>query len=260
MLTSEYSIVIPARYASTRFPGKPLHPINGKPMILHTACRALESSASQVVVATDDQRIADVCLQAGLDVQMTDSTHPSGTDRIAEVANVRKWQDDMIIVGLQGDEPATPARHLDDLAYNLQQHTDADMATLCNAMAEPADYLNPNRVKVVRDRHDMALYFSRAPIPASRDCLIHQQTLTEATMPSAFLHIGLYAYRCHYLRNYHQLPPCEFEKQEELEQLRVLYDGGRIHVGTVQKGPARGVDQLSDVPMLETLLKEEFAG
>lgn len=251
-----YSVVIPARYASARFPGKPLHLLNGVPMILHTAQRAEESAATNVVIATDDERIARVCTDAGLDVEMTREDHPSGTDRIAEVAQRRQWRDDQVIVGLQGDEPATPAAHLDLLAGNLQARPDADMATLCMQMLSVKDYANFNRVKVVRDYQEMALYFSRASIPAQRHALLTDTPATDATMPSSYLHIGMYAYRCGYLHRYQNLPPCELENEEQLEQLRVLYHGGRIHVGVVKSSPARGVDSPDDVSTLEAYLSK----
>lgn len=253
-----YTIVIPARYASSRFPGKPLHPLNGRPMILHTVQRARESAAECVVVATDDERILSVCQDAGVDVQMTDPTHPSGTDRIAEVARERNWETHRLIVGLQGDEPATPAHHLDLLADNLLQMTDADMATLCMPILEEADYRDANRVKVVRDKRDMALYFSRASIPVRRDVSASAGTAA-GSFPSAFLHIGLYAYRCGYLLDYHALDPCLLEREEQLEQLRVLYHGGRIHVGEVAASQARGIDHPHDVPILEAVLAAQFA-
>lgn len=249
-----YSIVIPARYASNRFPGKPLHPLNGIPMILHTAQRAEESSADLVVVATDDDRIARVCLDAGLDVEMTRADHPSGTDRIAEVAARRGWEDERVIVGLQGDEPATPAAHLDMLATNLQINHDADMATLCMRIESIDDYNDPNRVKVVRDHRDMAIYFSRASIPAQRDSLLTNKAIVDETMPASWLHIGMYAYRCGYLMEYQKLDSCALEHEEHLEQLRVIYHGGRIHVGSVESSPARGVDSPADVPVLEAVL------
>jgi len=255
-----YTIVIPARYASTRFPGKPLYPLNGLPMILHTARRAAESSAELVVVATDDPRIAQVCLDAGLEVELTRADHPSGTDRIAEVAERRGWAAERIIVGLQGDEPATPAAHLDMLAMNLQLNSDADMATLCMRITSIDDYANPNRVKVVRDYRAMAIYFSRAAIPAKRDALLEGNPLTDITMPAAYLHVGMYAYRCGYLMHYQSLAPCPLELAEHLEQLRVLYHGGRIHVGEVERSPARGVDNPADVPVLEALLADWQTG
>lgn len=251
-----YTIVIPARYASSRFPGKPLHPLNGKAMILHTVDRARESAADTVVVATDDERILRVCKDAGVDVQMTEASHPSGTDRIAEVARSRQWSGERLIVGLQGDEPATPAHHLDLLAGNLAAASEADMATLCMPIETPEDYRDQNRVKVVRDRHDMALYFSRASIPVRRDVSASQG---QGSFPDAFLHIGLYAYRCGFLLEYQNLPACTLEQEEQLEQLRVLYHGGRIHVGEVESSRARGIDHPDDVAVLEPLLASDFS-
>ena len=257
MSEHSYVIVIPSRYASSRFPGKPLHLLNGLPMILHTVARARESNAQLIVVATDDQRIQRVCAEAGIDVEMTDAAHPSGTDRIAEVAGDRDWADDTVIVGLQGDEPATSAHHLNLLASNLSDFADADMATLCMPIRNIADYSNKHRVKVVRDHRDMALYFSRASIPARRDSLDVNDATTES-FPDSFLHIGLYAYRCGYLSHYKALQGCELEREEQLEQLRVLYNGGRIHVGTVDSTESRGVDHPDDVPVLEKVLAEQF--
>ncbi|ASJ75006.1 3-deoxy-manno-octulosonate cytidylyltransferase [Granulosicoccus antarcticus] len=257
MSGQSYTIVIPARYASSRFPGKPLHLLNGKPMILHTIARAQESAAESVIVATDDERIRAVCVEAGVDVQMTDPDHPSGTDRIAEVARVRNWDQGRVIVGLQGDEPATPAHHLDLLAGNLERVAEADMATLCMPIQNVQDYRDANRVKVVRDKRDMALYFSRASIPVRRDLSVTDDGAADS-FPAAFLHIGLYAYRCGYLLDYHELKACTLELEEQLEQLRVLYHGGRIHVGEVEASSARGIDHPDDVAVLEPLLASQF--
>lgn len=257
MSEHSYVIVIPSRFASSRFPGKPLHLLNDVPMILHTVARARESNARLIVVATDDERIQRVCANAGVDVEMTDAEHPSGTDRIAEVADNRAWADDTVIVGLQGDEPATPAHHLDLLANNLSDFTDADMATLCMPIRKVEDYANRHRVKVVRDHRNMALYFSRASIPARRD-ILDAQGVVQNTFPDAYLHIGLYAYRRGYLSHYKALQSCELEREEQLEQLRVLYYGGRIHVDAVEPTESRGVDHPDDVPVLERVLAEQF--
>jgi len=253
MNAEPYTIVIPSRFGSSRFPGKPLYPLNGLPMILHTVARARESKAVEIVVATDDQRIASVCQDADVDVQMTDAAHPSGTDRIAEVARIRGWPAERLIIGLQGDEPATPADHLDLLATNLASQPDADMATLCMPITQLADFNSKHRVKVVFDYKGMALYFSRAPIPARRDPVSAENSAADL-FPEAFLHIGLYAYRCAYLLDYHALKACALEQEEQLEQLRVLFHGGRIHVGQVDASEARGVDHPADVPVLEALL------
>lgn len=244
----DYTIVVPARYGSSRFPGKPLQPLNGRPMILHVLDRARESQASTVVVATDDERIAELCRAADADVEMTSAEHETGTDRIAEVTHRRGWSEGTIIVGLQGDEPATPPDRLDALACNLAQRGDADMATLCQRIVREADYLDPMRVKVVRDARGMAMYFSRAPIPWRRD------PVAGADIPEAWLHIGLYAYRAGFLTRYVSLGQPTIEREEQLEQLRVLYDGGRIHVGVIDDGVAHGVDRPADVAAAEAAL------
>ncbi len=250
----EFNIVIPARYGSSRFPGKPLHPINGRPMLLHVVDRARESSAQTSVVATDDERIYELCQSNGVEVVMTAVQHPSGTDRIAEVADKLDWQDDTIIVGLQGDEPATPAEHLDLLAQNLHARSTADMATLCFAVSNGADYLNSDRVKVVRDKSDMALYFSRSSIPAVRDAANNDAGGNE--IPQAYIHVGLYAYKRAFLKHYVEMAPSQIEVYEQLEQLRVLYHGGRIHVAEVQSVQAHGVDRLEDIAIVENLLSK----
>lgn len=243
-----YAIVIPARHASSRFPGKMLVPLlDGRPMILHAWQRATESAASEVVIATDHDGIADVCRAAGADVEMTDSAHSTGTDRIAEVAEHRGWPASRVIVGLQGDEPATPPAWLDLLASNLTANTEANMATLAVPIESRADYLDPNRVKLVTDKQGMALYFSRAPIPWRRD------EVAGSDFPQALLHVGLYAYRRDYLARYGVLATAPLEDEEKLEQLRVLYNGGRIHVGLVQ-GHSQGVDHPDDVAAAEQAL------
>lgn len=242
-----YRIVIPARYASSRFPAKVLHPINGVPMVIRVANRAQQSGASSVVVATDHADIEALCLEHKLDVQMTSVDHPSGTDRIREVAMQREWADDTIIVGLQGDEPATPPAHLDLLATNLAQRPEANMATLCTRLLTREDYLNPDRVKVVLDKDGYAMYFSRSPIPAVRD--------SDTELPLSYLHVGLYAYRCDYLQTYGNLQTTELEQTEQLEQLRVLYNGGKIHVAEVEASEAIGVDRPEDVARVEQFIQ-----
>ncbi len=249
MTAIDYRIVIPTRYGSTRFPGKPLFELNGRAMILHVLDRARESSASQIVVATDDERIANVCADANVQVQMTDPAHVSGTDRIAEVANTLGWGDDTIIVGLQGDEPATSASLLDQLAVNLHDNSVADMATFCTPVRSLEEYKNANRVKVVRNKENLALYFSRASIPANRD------VRSGDAFPDSYIHVGLYAYRCQYLKQFAALPVCYVEQQEQLEQLRVLFNGGVIHVDEIAE-VAGGVDHPDDVAGIEALLAQ----
>jgi len=256
MSMPSYRIVIPARYASSRFPAKVLHPINGVPMIIRVANRAQQSGAQDVVIATDHADIEAVCKEHNLDVQMTNPDHPSGTDRIREVALQRDWTDDTIIVGLQGDEPATPPAHLDLLASNLAARPQANMATLCTRLLTREDYLNPDRVKVVFDGEGYALYFSRSPIPCLRD-----DGLPGAQeFPQSYLHIGLYAYRCNYLKIYGNLQSALLEQTEQLEQLRVLYNGGKIHVAEVAATEAVGVDRLEDVARVEQFIAQNSDG
>lgn len=241
MATEPYAIVIPARYASSRFPAKMLAPMfDGRALVIHTWERACESAASEVIVATDDERIATVCRDAGADCVLTSAEHPSGTDRIAEVAERKAWPAERIVVGLQGDEPTTPAAWLDRLAANLADHADADIATLAMRLASEADYHDPNRVKLVLDHRGMAMYFSRAPIPWRRD------PASDTTFPDALLHVGLYAYRRSFLHDYPTLPDALIEREEKLEQLRALYAGKTIHVGIVQ-GHTHGVDHPDDL-------------
>ena len=252
MSESEFNIVIPSRMGSSRFPGKPLHPLNGKPMILHVIERARESAAATIVVATDDQRIVDACRAVSVQVEMTDPAHVSGTDRIAEVATRLGWSDDAIVVGLQGDEPATSPNMLDTLADNMVAFSDADMATFCTRVNDQQEYANTNRVKVVRDHRNMALYFSRASIPARRDAT------NDNSFPESFVHVGLYAYRCSFLKRFSNLPVTGIEQEEQLEQLRVLYHGGRIHVDLTDEASS-GVDHIEDVEAIEALLKSRFS-
>src|SRR5579859_927589 len=164
-----FTVVIPARYAAQRLPGKPLVDIHGRPLILHVCDRAKQSGAAQVIVATDDERVRAACAEAGMDVQMTGTQHASGTDRIAEVAAQRGWRDDEIIVNLQGDEPLMPPADIEQAAALLHARADADLSTLCTPIHDLAEFLNPNAVKVVADQSGRALYFSRAPIPWNRD-------------------------------------------------------------------------------------------
>ena len=248
----EFHVVIPARYASTRFPGKPLHSLLGKPMVLHVIDRARESHASSVVVATDDERIADVCRSVDAEVVMTEESHPSGTDRIAEVAREKDWPLDARIVGLQGDEPAMPSAHINRLARNLLNYPEAAVATLCFPVQSHTDWQNPDRVKVVRDHQGMALYFSRAPIPFRRDSNGECQV---DTLSEARIHIGIYAYRAGFLKEYANLPASKLEGIENLEQLRVLDAGYKLQVDEVRDAVAHGVDRIEDVETMEILLK-----
>ena len=242
----EFKVVIPARYASTRFPGKVLAELAGKPMLGHVVDRAAESGATEIVIAVDDQRVADYCDSVNCNSMMTAVNHTNGTERIAEVAKKLGWSDDSIIVGLQCDEPATPAATIRQVASSLATFPDADMATLCTPITSKSDYMDPNRVKVVRDRSGFALYFSRAPIPWRRD-----QSAEDDDFPASWLHIGMYAYRASFLNRYVGCTETLEENEEKLEQLRALINGFRIHVSEVSELPAHGVDKPDDVAAAE---------
>lgn len=248
-----FTVIIPARYASTRLPGKPLLALAGRPMIQHVYERALDSGADRVMIATDDKRIGDAAHAFGADVVMTSATHPSGTDRLAEVIELRGIGDDEIIVNLQGDEPLMPAALVRQVAGNLHRHQQASVSTLCQPITTAAELFDPHVVKVVCDVNGMALMFSRAAVPWDRDAF--SVTLTELPERSLhFRHIGLYAYRAGFVRRYVQWPPCALEQVESLEQLRVLWNGYAIHVAIASEVPGHGVDTESDLRRVEQLL------
>jgi len=238
---SDFVVVIPSRYASTRLPGKPLRDINGKPMLQHVFERALESGATEVVIATDDARIADAAESFGATVCMTGEHHQSGTERIAEVAEVMDWDDDQVVVNLQGDEPTMPAALIDQCAALLDDAA-ADIATLASPFQSDSDFDSPNCVKVVRDANQHAIYFSRAAIPFARD----EGSRTRA-IGAALHHHGIYAYRCGVLRRLVNAPPSELEICEQLEQLRALSLGMTIVVGVPPVRPGAGVDTEADL-------------
>jgi len=237
----EFTVVIPARYASVRLPGKPLRDIAGKPMIEHVYLRAKESAARGVVIATDDERIATTAAAFGAAVCMTGDQHVSGSERIAEVCDLMAWPDDAIVVNLQGDEPAMPAKLIDQCA-NLLADNDADIATLASPMASQEDFDNPNVVKVVVDGNGDALYFSRASIPYARQDLHKDRALR-----TALHHHGVYGYRCGVLRRLVIAKPSDLEICEQLEQLRALTLGMTIRVGIANERPGAGVDTEEDL-------------
>lgn len=234
-------IIIPARYASTRLPGKPLLDIAGLPMIARVVDCARASGARRVVVATDDERIRAAVLAHGADVVMTQSSHVSGTDRLAEAIALLDLDDDEIVVNLQGDEPLMPPPLIRDVADLLATHPTAVMATACHAISQRDEFLNPNVVKVVTDRAGYALYFSRAPIPWPRDAMNSHAPI------KAFRHIGLYAYRAGFVARYAAWPACPLETTEALEQLRVLWHGEKIAVLEADEAPSAGVDTPQDL-------------
>ncbi|QQZ30047.1 3-deoxy-manno-octulosonate cytidylyltransferase [Thiothrix subterranea] len=240
-------LVIPARYASSRLPGKPLRELAGKPLIQHVHERAMAAGFATVLVATDDERIRRVCSAFGAQVAMTASTHETGSDRLAEVVQQQGWADDTIVVNLQGDEPLTPVANLHQLARNLAQYPQASMATLATPIFSETEFLNPNVVKVVRDAQGMALYFSRAPIPLQRDTGV-------ALEDYALRHIGMYAYRAGFLRAFAGMQPAQIEQLEKLEQLRALAHGYRIHVDIAAEIPGAGVDTEDDALRVAAIL------
>lgn len=243
---NDFKIVVPARFASTRLPGKPLADIAGKPMVVRVAEAAAQAGASEVLVATDDQRVADAVTQHGIAVAMTRPDHPSGTDRIAEVAAQRGWGDEVIVVNVQGDEPLLDPRLVAAVAAELAADAEAAIATASHPIHDPAEFFNPNAVKVVTDIRGRALYFSRAPIPWARDAF----AASRETLPSGLLpqrHIGLYAYRTGFLQRYQALAPAPCEQWESLEQLRALWHGFPIRVMSCRDAPAAGVDTPEDL-------------
>lgn len=242
----DFVVVIPARYASSRLPGKPLADIAGKPMVVHVADRAMQAGAQEVIVATDDERIRSSVAGHGHAALMTRADHASGTDRIAEVARLRQWPADRIVVNVQGDEPRIPPELVRAVAQQLAAHADAAIATACHPIATAAEMFDPNAVKVVMDREGYALYFSRAPIPYARDAFRADASRLPEDLP-AYRHLGLYAYRCGFLQAYAGLPPAPIEQFEALEQLRALAHGYRISVAVTQHAPEPGVDTPEDL-------------
>lgn len=246
-----YTVVIPARYASTRLPGKPLADIAGKPMIAHVYDRACESRASRVIIATDDPRIEAACRMFGAEVVMTSADHASGTDRLEAVARLMNFGPDERVVNVQGDEPLIPPELIDQVAANLEAHPDAAIATLCEPISDADQVFNPNVVKVVFDYRGMAHYFSRAPIPWARDAWQGENALKQ--MPEGvgyYRHIGIYGYRVSLLQSFVTWSPAPTEVTESLEQLRALYNGARIHVEEACRVPPSGVDTQQDLERL----------
>lgn len=257
-----FKVVIPARMGSSRFYGKPLVPILGVPMVLRVVDRALRSDADEVVVATDDEQIAQVVRAAGFCAHMTQVDHPSGTDRIAQVASDRAWADDVVVVNVQGDEPAMDPELVNSVAHALHADGDCVMSTAAHPLVLTADFLNPNVVKVVLDARQRALYFSRAPMPFPRDWM--REHVAAANLPEylpdglgALRHMGIYAYRVGFLKRYGTLPVSALESFESLEQLRVLAHGASIAVHLSTHAAAPGVDVPEDVVVVTQYLQGE---
>jgi 3-deoxy-manno-octulosonate cytidylyltransferase (CMP-KDO synthetase) len=243
-----FRVVIPARYASTRLPGKPLLPLGGRPMVEHVWERARTTGATEVLIATDDPRIAEVARAFGAEVVLTSPSHPSGTDRLAEVAEARAWPDEAVIVNVQGDEPLLPAANVVQVAQLLEAHPQAAIATLMTPITTEQDFLDPNVVKAVSDKDGRALYFSRAPIPWPRD------GRAPDTAVFGWRHIGLYAYRAGPLRRLAALAPTPLEQTEKLEQLRALENGLGIVIAPAAVVPGPGVDTPEDLERVAALL------
>jgi 3-deoxy-manno-octulosonate cytidylyltransferase (CMP-KDO synthetase) len=241
---TRFAAVIPARYASTRFPGKPLADLGGKPMVVRVCERARESGADPVCVATDDARIADAVRKHGFDACMTRADHPSGTDRIAEAAQKLGLADEAIVVNVQGDEPLIAPQLIAKVAAALQQNPEASVATACHPIHDAAEFANPNVVKAVLNAKGEAMYFSRAGIPHPRQ-----------GAAKALRHVGIYAYRVGFLKRYASLAPSPLEVTEQLEQLRVLWHGYRIAAVIEEGAIPPGVDTPADLQAVLKLLR-----
>ncbi len=242
-----YTIVIPARYSSTRFPGKLLADLAGKSILQRTFECANNSLAERVIIATDDERIAALSHKIGAENCMTSDQHKNGSERLAEVANIHDMDDDEVVVNLQGDEPFMPTECLNQVAELLESEHDCGMATLCRPLIARADIDNPDIVKIITDRYGYAVYFSRAPVPWNRD--------NPASAAGYFRHIGLYAYTARFLKRYADMPTCEPESAEVLEQLRVLWNGEKIKVGITELDTGMGIDTPEDLKQAIDLIR-----
>lgn len=254
-----FMAVVPARYASTRLPGKPLADIAGKPMVVRVAERAAASGAAGVWVATDHDAVARACESHGVAVCMTAPDCASGTDRLAEVAERLGWSDDVVVVNVQGDEPLIDPGLIRATAMQLLDRPEAAMATVCHPLHDIAEVTNPNVVKVVLGRDGDALYFSRAPIPWARDAWAGASLSPHATLPEGlpiYRHVGLYAYRVGFLKAYPGLERPAIEEFESLEQLRALYHGYRIAVLVTDRPMPPGVDTEADLDAVRALFAD----
>ena len=246
-----FTIIIPARYASTRLPGKPLAIVANKTLIQHVYECALKSDADEIIIATDDERIRDEAESFEATVVMTSVRHNSGTDRIAEVIKAQAYADDRIIVNLQGDEPLMPASVINQVAENLAERYEAGAATVCSRIHRVDELFDPNVVKVVSNRDGYAIYFSRAPIPWDRSHFPNPPRLPASS--EFYRHVGLYAYRAGFLKKFVMWPICHHEKVESLEQLRILFHGEKIHVDVAKELPGIGIDTEDDLYKLRDM-------
>lgn len=240
----DFRVIIPVRYGSTRLPGKPLADIGGKTMVEHVYLRARESGAEDVIIATDDKRIQTVAEGFGATVCMTSVDHQSGTERLSEAVVALGLEDEEIVVCLQGDEPFIPPDVIRKVAEDLAEHENVKVSTVCTPIENVEDLFNTNVVKVVMNHRNYALYFSRSPIPWQRDC--EKQKIDFEAHPY-YRHIGIYGYRAGFLQEYMAWEPCPAEKLEMLEQLRILWHGGRIHLQVHKDHFPPGIDTESDL-------------
>ena len=255
-------VVIPARYASVRLPGKPLADIAGKPMIVRVWERAMESGVGPVVVASDDERVASAVRARGAEAVLTSGAHASGTDRIAEVAAVRGLDPSTVVVNVQGDEPLLPPSLIGQVAANLSRREDFAIATLCEAIEREDDVFDPDVVKVVFDGDGRAAYFSRAPIPYCRGRFDARAGTAPVPLPHRLhhRHIGLYAYRASFLGRFASLAPAPSERAESLEQLRAIHHGYPIHVEAARERPGPGVDTAADLERVRAIIARRAGG
>jgi 3-deoxy-manno-octulosonate cytidylyltransferase (CMP-KDO synthetase) len=249
----KFIVIIPARYGSSRFPGKPLADLAGTPMVVRVAQQAAKSGASEVIVATDHADIAGAVEQAGYDAVMTRRDHATGTDRLAEVVARRRYGPRSIVVNVQGDEPLIEPALIRRVAENLASHREAHIATACHPLRDPAELANPNIVKVVLDNSGLALYFSRAPIPYARDAFADGIRAIPKQLP-VYRHLGIYAYRVSFLSAFKRLKATAIEQFEALEQLRALAHGFRISVAVTRTAPHPGIDTPQDLERVQRLL------
>jgi len=251
MSTTPFHVIIPARYASSRLPGKILADIAGKPMLQHVYERSKKSGAASVTIATDDKEVERIAKDFGAEVCMTRSDHESGTTRIAEAAKSLGFKDDAIVVNVQGDEPFIPPEIISQVAEDLASHENADVATLCVPLTNPEELFNPNNNKVVLDANGFALYFSRSPIAWERDNFASSPP--KMLLGKHLRHIGIYAYRAGFIQKYSSWPATELENLEKLEQLRVLFHGGKIHVAMALATSPISVDHPEDLEQARKL-------
>ena len=255
-MSKSFTVIIPARYASSRLPRKLLLDLNGKPVIQHTYEQAISSEANAVYIATDNKEIEQTCLGFGANVIMTREDHESGTDRLVEVVKKLSLAEEEIIVNLQGDEPLIPVEVINTTASLLQDNLDADLSTMATPITKSSIVFNPNKVKIVLDNKQQALYFSRAPIPWNREYFTPANPDGELNDFPYYLHIGIYGYRVKTLLAFEKMPPAPIEKAEMLEQLRAMWNGMKIQVGITEQAPMHGVDTQQDLEQLRQHLKE----